>query len=359
MKGVLALALGLVMATAVSTVTRAATPDGPENADLHMRSGERRALVIPRVADNMQPGTYAQAIDHSGALPNQTFNQRYWYDSEFAAGPNAPVLYHMCGETDVDGSYFLSDYALEWARQLGARVVFLEHRYYGQSQPFGDISSDHLKYLTLDNVMEDLASFQKWIAASQGWTGKWIALGGSYSATMAALYRQKHPELVVGALASSAPMISGVGQDTDGSSNEEGDDRAWTYQACTEVGYWQAEGADRGAQLDLPSSSFCQQAFGSVSHYDASAYNAAYDAPFISKSPGSPSNILFTEGSADVWTDIGLATQQNANPNITVLTIDGAGHHFDLNASDGTDGAAVTGARQQFLTLAKQWLGQP
>ena len=77
---------------------------------------------------------------------------------------------------------------------------------------------------------------------------KWLSVGGSSSGTLLALYRQRHPELVVGALASSAPMISGVGSQVNSggsnvSSTTPNADRPWAYQACTTFGFWEADGA--------------------------------------------------------------------------------------------------------------------
>jgi pimeloyl-ACP methyl ester carboxylesterase len=361
------LPLAVLASTAAAAADRSASITD-SHILTHSKSARPRA-VIPRIPAALVPGTYAQAIDHAGGLPGQTFAQRYWVDSEYAAKPDeAPVLFHVCGEGDAEQGYFLNDNAIAWAQSLGAHLVYLEHRYYGQSLPFPDLSAEHLKYLTLANVLEDLASFQKWLAARQGWKGKWITLGGSYSGTLSALYRQKHPELAAGALASSAPMISGIGQlegtqadvdelsSTDPSSDT--GDRQWTYQACTTFGFWSADGPTPGSTLELPSPWLCRQLFGAdVTLYDSKAYNQSYDAPFISDAAGAPSNILFTYGSDDVWTTLGLTQQANANPKITLLTIDGAGHHYDLNPPDPSDSAAVVQARATFLSLARKWLG--
>ncbi len=351
-------ALGLISSLAWSSPT--------QWSDSHVRGSAQKPVSERPKPLALTSGVFQQAIDHSGQLPGQTFTQRYWVDSEYATSDAAPVIYHICGEGDVDQSYFLTDAALQWAQELGARVVWLEHRYYGQSLPFTDLSTAHLAYLTLVNVLEDLATFQKWLSASQGWTGPWISVGGSYSGTLSALYRQAHPELVAGALASSAPMIAGVGQavgtadDMDGlSSTDPSSDpgeRQWVYQACTSLGFWLADGPGIKANLEYPSSWLCQQLFGNTPLVNAAAYNKANDQPFLSAAAGSPSNILFTYGSDDVWTKTGLYEQENANPNISILLINGAGHHFDLNAPDPSDSAAVTGARAQFTALVKHWL---
>ena len=349
-----------------------AAADGPvRSSDDHIRlPGGKKAprIPAPELPDALIPGTFQQNIDHSGQLTGEVFNQRYWVDSEYASQTDdAPVLFHICGEGDAEQGYFLKDNAIAWAKTLGAHLVYLEHRYYGQSLPFPDLSTEHLQYLTLNNVIEDLAAFQKWMTANQGWKGKWISIGGSYSGTISAIYRQKHPELVVGALAASAPMISGVGEST-GTQNDvdslsstdpssDTGDRQWVYQSCTTFGFWQADGPDVGATLENPSSWLCQQLFGNVALVNSSTYNQNYDSPFISNSTGAPSNILFTYGSEDIWTTIGLSQQTNSNSNITIQVINGAGHHFDLNYPTSSDSSEVVNARAEFVSLATKWIG--
>ena len=349
-----------------ATASEAASPAAPGVAiDSHIRGTESaRAQSVPAAVRpaTQVPGTYLQDVDHFGTAGGQKFNQRYWVDSSYASSASAPVILHICGEGNAEEGYFLNDNAIQWAKSLGARIVYLEHRYYGDSLPFSDLSSAHMKYLTLDNVMEDLATFQKWISSANGWTGKWLSVGGSYSGTLSALYRQRHPELVVGALASSAPMVSGIGStvnsgSSDLSSTTPNDDRPWAYQACTTFGFWEADGSSANSHVLSPSASLCHNLFGSsVPLVDSAAYNRAYDQPFLSSASGSPSNILFTYGSADVWTQLGLIKQTNQNTGIVISMIQGAGHHFDLNAPTSSDSSAVLAARAQFLTLAKQWL---
>jgi pimeloyl-ACP methyl ester carboxylesterase len=161
---------------------------------------------LPVQMDAPIAGTFTQDIDHptSGTDTVGTFTQRYWYSTEFASGPDAPVIYTICGEAECDPWYVQEP--ADVAASLGASVVTLEHRYYGPSQPFADESKAHMKYLTIHNALEDLASFQRWAQQNLPLTGKWIAVGGSYSGALAAFYRETHPELVVGAWASSSPV---------------------------------------------------------------------------------------------------------------------------------------------------------
>jgi pimeloyl-ACP methyl ester carboxylesterase len=333
------------------------------NVDRSTRTSDDATLHSRKITRNkdLTEGVFNQPIDHFGQLTGQTFAQRYWVDTQYASGPNAPVIFHICGEGDAEVGYFLHDNAIEWAKTIGANLVYLEHRYYGKSLPFTDLSNEHIQYLTLDNVMEDFATFEKWISAKQGWTGKWISVGGSYSGTLSAIYRQTHPELVVGALAASAPMISGVGQDDDDSSgglantdpSASDGGRPWVYQSCTKFGFWQTD----GSTLYEPSTALCQAIFGdAVPMYNKDEYNQKYYAPYLASSATAPSNILFTYGTDDIWTTIGLPPQSNLNSKITIQLIEGAGHHFDLNDPTSSDSDAVKAARVEFLTLAKEWL---
>jgi hypothetical protein len=51
------------------------------------------------------------------------------------------------------------------AKDFGGLLLTLEHRYYGESMPFGENSLDfeNMKYLTMFQALDDLAYFINWI----------------------------------------------------------------------------------------------------------------------------------------------------------------------------------------------------
>jgi serine protease 16 len=88
----------------------------------------------------------------------------------------------------------------------------LEHRYYGVSHPFKNLTSENLRFLSSQQALHDLAYF---IQKSSDLLdmpalakAKWIIVGGSYPANLAAWFRQKFPHLVIGAWASSGPVLA-------------------------------------------------------------------------------------------------------------------------------------------------------
>lgn len=154
-----------------------------------------------------KPKEFDQLIDHFGGS-TKTFKQRYWIDSQFVEKPKtAPVIYVICGEATCGGASDMEPINKE-AKRLKAHLVALEHRYYGYSIPAKDLSAKNMIYLSQEQAIEDLARFQKFVVKTKKFQGKWIAVGGSYPGSLSAFYRMKHPELVVGALASSAPVFA-------------------------------------------------------------------------------------------------------------------------------------------------------
>lgn len=148
---------------------------------------------------------FNQKLDHRSPS-SPTFKQRLFIDSHFAEGPDAPVFYIICGEWNCAGTASYN-FVTRMAQSMKAHLVALEHRFYGESLPVKKLTPQVLRYLDLESAIEDLAVVQRTLMQKKGMTGKWIAVGGSYAGTLAAFYRLKHPELVAGSLASSAPVL--------------------------------------------------------------------------------------------------------------------------------------------------------
>lgn len=96
------------------------------------------------------------------------------------------------------------------AKERGAFLCALEHRFYGESHPFNDTSTENLKYLTSRQALADLASFIEFIKDQNKDKDlyKVIIVGGSYSGCLSAWFRQMYPHLVLGSIASSGPVLA-------------------------------------------------------------------------------------------------------------------------------------------------------
>lgn len=149
---------------------------------------------------------FNQKLDHRTSSP-VTFKQRYFIDSQYADDANSPVFYIICGEWNCAGTGSYS-FVEKMAQNFKAHLVALEHRFYGESLPNTRLTPQMLRFLDLESAIEDLATVQRFLMKEKGFQGKWVAFGGSYAGTLAAFYREKHPELVVGSLASSAPVLT-------------------------------------------------------------------------------------------------------------------------------------------------------
>lgn len=82
---------------------------------------------------------------------NGTFNLRYWFDASYYKR-GGPVFVLCGGETDATGrlTYLQKGIVHQVIKATGGIGVILEHRYYGESQPFDDLSLHHLRFLTTD-----------------------------------------------------------------------------------------------------------------------------------------------------------------------------------------------------------------
>ena len=59
-------------------------------------------------------------------------------------------------------------------------------------------------------AINDVASFIETMNKEHGFTGPWIAFGGSYPGSLAAWVREKYPHLIKGSVSSSGPLQAKV-----------------------------------------------------------------------------------------------------------------------------------------------------
>ncbi|KAM7086658.1 lysosomal Pro-X carboxypeptidase isoform 1-T3 [Molossus nigricans] len=152
-----------------------------------------------------------QKVDHFGFKNDKHFNQRYLIADQHWKKEGGSILFYTGNEGDI--IWFCNNTGFMWdvAEELKAMLVFAEHRYYGQSLPFGANSfkdSRHMNFLTSEQALADFAELikhlKKTIPAAKN--QPFIAVGGSYGGMLAAWFRMKYPHMVVGALAASAPI---------------------------------------------------------------------------------------------------------------------------------------------------------
>uniref|UniRef100_A0A0N4VX38 Alpha/beta hydrolase n=1 Tax=Haemonchus placei TaxID=6290 RepID=A0A0N4VX38_HAEPC len=126
---------------------------------------------------------FVNRVNHFSDYPD-VYNQRYWYyDQWYRTG--GPAFLMLGGEGAQDPSW-LQQEDLEWiqlAKQHGAMLFLLEHRYYGQSRPTPDMSTVNLWTLSSAQAIEDTAAFIIGMKAKfpQLANVPWVTFGGSYA----------------------------------------------------------------------------------------------------------------------------------------------------------------------------------
>lgn len=166
---------------------------------------------------NVSQYWYTQTIDHFSWAPTptgeRTFQQRFMMNREHWE-KGGPIFFYTGNEANVE--MYVNSTGLMWenAEEFGAALVWIEHRYYGESKPFGDNMMEHLHYLSMEQALADYASFVYDLRSDlDSRESRVIAFGGSYGGMLAAWLRVKYPSAVDGAIAGSAPVLAFHGQE--------------------------------------------------------------------------------------------------------------------------------------------------
>ncbi|KAL1743373.1 serine carboxypeptidase S28-domain-containing protein [Schizophyllum fasciatum] len=135
---------------------------------------------------------FDQLIDHD--KPDLgTFKQRYWHTAEYYE-EGGPIILSTPGEFAADGyGNYLTNRSLNGliAQQENGSTVVLEHRFFGQSNPYPDLSVESFKVHTIQQAIDDFVYFAENVELPMPngdqvdpSRAPWILMGGSYAGAL-------------------------------------------------------------------------------------------------------------------------------------------------------------------------------
>jgi pimeloyl-ACP methyl ester carboxylesterase len=153
---------------------------------------------------------FTQNLDHFNPNDERDWQQRYFVNDEYANDKHDVAFLMIGGEGTATDYWMTNGSWIEYAEKYQPILFQLEHRYYGQSHPTEDLSTENLVYLTSQQALGDLAFFIEAMNHEYELSPdvKWIVFGGSYPGCLAAWLRQKYPHLVHGAMSASGPLLA-------------------------------------------------------------------------------------------------------------------------------------------------------
>ncbi|CAK9150486.1 unnamed protein product [Ilex paraguariensis] len=172
-------------------------------------------IISSSISEDYETFFFTQTLDHFNYRPASyaTFKQRYVVNYKYWGGAksSAPIFAYLGEEEELDYDVLGIGFLKDNAPHFKALQVYIEHRFYEKSIPFGSmevaIKNESIRgYFNsaqaIADYIEVLLYLRKKLSAK---TSPIIVIGGSYGVMN--LNRVKSQHIALGALASSAPIL--------------------------------------------------------------------------------------------------------------------------------------------------------
>lgn len=194
------------------------SPHNHDRVALNLRNTDKSFSESANILEDYKTYYYDQTLDHFnyGRASYATFKQRYVINFKHWGGSNSssPILAYFGAEQSLDIDLLSVGFINDSAPDLKALSVYIEHRFYGNSIPFGTLEELALKNETLRGYFSSAQAIADYaevlLHVKQNFhahNSPIIVVGGSYGGMLASWFRLKYPHIAIGALASSAPIL--------------------------------------------------------------------------------------------------------------------------------------------------------
>ncbi|XP_023531617.1 lysosomal Pro-X carboxypeptidase-like [Cucurbita pepo subsp. pepo] len=341
---------------------------------------DSEALFSP-LSDDFKTFYYNQTLDHFNYRPESytTFAHRYIINFKYWGGANssAPILAYLGAEGPLDNDLNVVGFSTDNAAQFGALLVYIEHRYYGKSIPFGsrEVALKNASTLGYFNSAQAIADYadvlihvKKELHAKDSPV---IVLGGSYGGT-----QYDHPPrypvtIICDAIDGASPGSGIVDRIAAGvfaykgnlscymnqARDETETDVGWRWQRCSEMVMPLSTGNDTmfpaynfelGSFID-----YCNELYGvSPRPHWVTTYYGGHDIKLILKRFGS--NIIFSNGLRDPYSSGGVL--HDLSDSLLALHTPNGSHCLDILRANETDPQWLVEQRETEVNIIKGWI---
>lgn len=169
-------------------------------------------LCLSQIPDPTETIYFTQQLDWFNPQDNRTYLEQVLIYDKYYNSKNGVIFFYAGNEGPIEDFYYNTGFMFDIASQFNALIVFGEHRYYGDSLPFGQQSfnpTSNMQWLTIELAVADYANLLTELKGPNYYNvpdSPVIVFGGSYGGVLAAACRIHYPSVFAMALASSAPV---------------------------------------------------------------------------------------------------------------------------------------------------------
>ncbi|XP_050082986.1 putative serine protease K12H4.7 [Anopheles aquasalis] len=156
-------------------------------------------------------GRFTAKVDHFNPQSRDTFEFSYLHNDQYYR-EGGPLFVVVGGRQPISPYFIENSHFRDVAAQQGAWLATFEHRYFGSSVPTENLSTENLRFLQTEQVLTDLIEWIDFLRREvMGDPNARVILNGvGYTGTLASWARQRFPNIIDGAWASSAPVRAAV-----------------------------------------------------------------------------------------------------------------------------------------------------